>query len=84
MVDVSNLLKKLHSRAGRFIVSVILGIGIASLFRAKCNERECIDFKAPDLKDIENHTYRYNNKCYKFKLTSKSCLENPNKQVRFA
>lgn len=83
MVDVSNLMKKLHSRAGRIIVSVILGLGIASLFRPMCQQRDCIDFKGPDLKDIEQNIYRYNNKCYKFKLTSRSCLESPDKQVKF-
>lgn len=84
MVDVNNLIKKLHSKVGRIIVSLILGIGIASLFRPHCRNRECIDFQGPNLKEIEKNVYRYNNKCYKFKLTSKSCLENPEKQVHFA
>lgn len=83
MVDVSNLMKKLHSRAGRIIVSIILGLGIASIFRPKCHKKECLDFKGPDLKEIEHNIYRYNDRCYKFKLTSKSCLEKPDKQVKF-
>jgi hypothetical protein len=84
MVDVNNLMKKLHSKVGRIVVAVILGLGIASLFRGKCHKRECIDFKGPDLKEIENNVYRHNNKCYMFKLTSRSCLEKSNNQVSFA
>ena len=84
MVDVNILMKKLHSKVGKIIVSLILGIGIASLFRPNCENRKCIDFQGPNLKEIEKHVYRYNDRCYKFKLTSRSCLENSDKQVNFA
>lgn len=84
MVDVSTLMKKLQSRVGRIVVSIILGLGIATLFKPKCHKRDCLEFNGPDLDEIKDNVYRYNNKCYKFKLTSKSCVKNSEHQVNFS
>jgi hypothetical protein len=46
----------LHTDTGRIIISIVLGLGIASLFRKVCKDRSCIRFRAPPLKDLENDT----------------------------
>jgi hypothetical protein len=54
--------KILASRTGIIIFSIILGLGLSSIFKASCDSGNCIVYKAPDfnLKKI----IKYNNKCY--------------------
>jgi hypothetical protein len=75
--------KFIHTSSGKIILSVILGLGLSTLFRKACNERNCITFKAPPFKEIENKVFGFQNKCYKFKENVTKC--NPSKQtVEFA
>ena len=39
--------KFLHTQNGRIIMSILLGFGLASLFRSICKGRNCIDFSGP-------------------------------------
>ena len=48
----------LHTETGRIIISIVLGLGIASLFRKVCKDRSCIAFRAPPLKDLEKDVYK--------------------------
>ena len=65
--------KFLNSNSGKIIVSIILGLGLASLFRKVCNERNCIVFKAPPLEELNKQTYKYNDKCVNLQATSVKC-----------
>jgi hypothetical protein len=64
-------------------MSIILGIGAATLFRKTCKERNCLVFKSPAMKDITNKVFEYDNKCYNFKEQIKKCNSNI-KTVTFA
>lgn len=78
-----NFHRLLYSTLGKIIMSILLGLGLASLFRRVCNERNCLAFKGPPLDKIQNKTFKYNKKCYKFISEAESC--NPaKKQVSFA
>ena len=63
----------LHTETGRIIMSIVLGLGIASLFRKVCKDRSCIAFRAPPLKDLEKDTYKLDDKCYEYKTMSVKC-----------
>ena len=63
----------LHTDTGRIIISIVLGLGIASLFRKVCKDRSCIAFRAPPIKDLENDTYKLDDKCYKYKTKAVKC-----------
>ena len=62
--------KFFSSNSGKIIISIILGLGLASLFRKVCNDRNCIVFKAPPLDELNNNIYKYNDKCVKLKSNS--------------
>lgn len=62
-----------NSTRGKYLFSILLGLGLATLFRKACNSRNCLVFKAPTLSEIKGKIYSHNNKCYKFKETSVSC-----------
>ena len=81
---IDNVIKSMKTNIGRMILSIILGIGLASLFRKSCESRNCLIFHAPSFKEINENVYKYNNKCYKFKEHSVRCNKTNKKQVRFA
>ncbi len=74
-----NLGKFVHTESGKYIMSVLLGFGLASLFRTACKGRNCIAFNAPPLDSIENKVYKFEEKCYKYNPTSVKC--NSNKKI---
>jgi hypothetical protein len=73
-------MKLLHTVNGRYAISFILGMGLASLFRKVCKDRNCLVFEAPPLNEVTKNTYTYNDKCYTFKERMTKCNpENKNK-----
>ena len=60
----------IYSKFGRYIISFILGMGLASLFRRACRERNCLKFVAPPLNKIDKQVFQYNNTCYKFEQSA--------------
>lgn len=57
----------LYGKYSDYVISIILGFGLATLFRKVCNERNCLIFKALKINTIENKIYRFDNSCYKVK-----------------
>lgn len=69
----------INSKEGKYIISIILGLGLATMFRQVCNNKTCIEFRAISDKKIKNKIYKYDDKCYKFNLKSTNC--DKNKQI---
>jgi len=63
----------IHTENGRTIMSILLGFGLASLFRAVCKDKDCLIFNAPPLEEIKDKIYKYDNKCYKYTTKSATC-----------
>jgi len=68
-----NFEKFLHTGLGKNIMSILLGFGLASLFRTVCKDKKCLLFHAPPLDKIKDKIYRDNNKCYKYTPTATKC-----------
>lgn len=66
----------IQSKNGKIFLSIILGLGLASLFRRACSERGCMVFKAPSIKEIKDKVYNFNKKCYRFTEESVTCDKN--------
>lgn len=75
--------KFVHSPTGKILMSILLGIGLATFFRAACKGKQCRIIKAPPLEELEGQTYRFNDKCYTFQKNAMSCDKNK-KNVTFA
>ena len=74
-----HLSRFIHSESGKIIMSILLGFGLASLFRTVCKDKNCIIFHAPPLEEIKDKIYKYDNKCYKYSTKSATC--NKNKKI---
>ena len=57
MVNI-NIKKFLHTTTGKYLMSIILGFGLASLFREVCKGKNCLIFHAPPLDEIEDKIYK--------------------------
>ena len=68
-----HLSKFLHTTTGRIILSIILGFGLASLFRQVCKGKNCYVFKAPSLEETKNQTFKYDGKCYSYNQIQVKC-----------
>lgn len=78
-----NIERFFQTENGRIIVSVLLGLGLATLFRKDCIGRKCIEFKSPSLEDVKKKIYKYGNKCFKYELETNTC-DSKKKNVNFA
>lgn len=68
------MLKKLLSNEfGRIVVSCILGLGLASLFKKVCVDDNCLIIKTDPNWNSENKIFQQNSKCFKFKRQEAKC-----------
>lgn len=67
------LLKFVHSVTGRHIMSILLGLGLATFFRKMCEGRNCIVSKAPPFEEIDDQIYKFDDKCYKLEKNAEKC-----------
>lgn len=72
----------MHTSRGRIMISIVLGIGLASIFRKTCKATGCFNFISPPSKEIEESVYLHDGTCYKF--TSETIKCGSGKHVGFA
>lgn len=63
----------LNTTMGSVIVSIIIGLGLAALFRKVCDDKKCVVVKAPNSEEIERYYYKVQDDCYKYTPESVSC-----------
>lgn len=68
MINVQRLL---NSKSGQIAISIILGFGLATLFRQVCKDKNCITFHGPVIS--ADDIYKHDDKCQKYSLESVKC-----------
>jgi hypothetical protein len=63
---IKKIRKLLNTNIGKILLSIILGLGLASLFKQKCDNNKCYAYSIPNLEEIEKNIFKYDKKCYKF------------------
>jgi hypothetical protein len=56
----------LNSNHGQIIISIILGLGLAAIFRKVCTGNSCIVIQGPSKQEIDKYYYKLNDDCYKY------------------
>jgi hypothetical protein len=75
----NNILNSLKTENGKKVLSIILGLGIASMFRKVCTQNNCLIINGPNPKETNNISYKMNgdesskNKCYIYKRYPINC-----------
>jgi hypothetical protein len=58
--------KVLNDKVGSIIISVILGLGLAAVFKRVCKDGNCIVIKAPKLEETDKYYYKIKDDCFKY------------------
>ena len=76
--------KLIHTKTGKYILSIILGFGLASLFKRMCkdNDERCISYQSPSIQNIEQDVHHFNDACYNYKAKNVTCNSNSNSNSR--
>jgi len=72
-----------HSQYGGALISVLLGLGIACLFRKVCKGSNCIKFTSPSVKELDGQVYRHGETCHTFTAVTKNCELDRERRVTF-
>jgi hypothetical protein len=70
-----SLIKKLFSEKGKIIISIILGIGLAALFKTACKGRNCIIKHAAPYDEIKDAVIKHDTECYTYNLEQTKCTK---------
>jgi len=59
------------------IVSVIWGLGLSTIFRSSCSGSNCVVVKGPNVTDIQNKYFKYDNSgnCYQYYPVFAKCTK---------
>jgi len=68
-----NFKRLLNTPLGKIIISILLGLGLATLFRKVCKDKNCIVFSGPVITDFSGKIYKHGEKCYKYTTVSDTC-----------
>lgn len=63
----------INSNIGQIVISIILGFGLAAVFRKVCTGNNCIVIQGPKRSDIEKFYYKVENECFKYSPYYTSC-----------
>jgi hypothetical protein len=73
MKSKSKLISFLESKKGSIVFSMLVGFGIAALFKKACNDNKCLIIQSPDISELNDYYYRTNNVCYKYTPVEAEC-----------
>lgn len=74
--------KIIDSDRAAIVMSIILGLGVATIFRKICTEKDCVIFEPPSKDFLTKGILKYDNKCYQNETQHVRCDKNK-KKVRF-
>mgnify|MGYP001344092935 CR=1 FL=1 len=87
MAAIKNIINNLfYTDVGRILLSIIIGLGIASLFRQICDSKDCYKFIGPEHNNIKNQIFSYDSdksKCFLLNRKNVQCNQNK-KNIYFA
>lgn len=70
MLNLSTFVK---TRTGKYLMSILLGIGLATIFRKVCKGKNCLVYSAAPLEEIKDKIYKHDGKCYKYEASNVTC-----------
>lgn len=68
-----DLKRLLHSDSGRIILSILLGLGLSTLFRKICTEKDCLAFYSAPKDDLLGKTFQHEDRCFQYQPKSVKC-----------
>lgn len=72
-MGTSGVGRLLNTPLGQIFISVLLGLGIAAMFRKVCEDKSCINFNGPVIDEITGKTYKFGEYCYQYEMVPVKC-----------
>ena len=72
----------LSEQFGSMMISIVLGLGFASLFKRVC-KKDCIIYKVENYSKIKNNIYEWNDNCYKYEKVNTQCTRDKKKKNNY-
>lgn len=63
----------LNTAMGKVFISMLLGLGLATLFRKVCKDKNCITFNGPVISEVDKKTFRHGDGCYQYTISPTKC-----------
>tara|TARA_B110000444_G_C18663609_1_gene511935 strand:- start:586 stop:840 length:255 start_codon:yes stop_codon:yes gene_type:complete len=73
MLDIKVLM---NTKTGKTVISILLGLGLASIFRKACKHKNCHVFTKIEDKKVDNKIFKFNGECHQFNLEQTTCDKN--------
>jgi len=58
----------INTPVGRMFISVLFGLGLATLFAKVCSDKNCLVFHGPVISEIDGKTFQFGSVCYQYEL----------------
>jgi hypothetical protein len=78
MFDLEALIKIPHMAT---LISLVLGFGIAAIFRPLCKGPDCVILRGPPVSEIRGAVYQFGTKCVEFVAKTVACPTDGTKTV---
>ena len=65
--------KVLDNKFGSIAISILLGLGLAALFKTACKDGQCIVINGPPQAETERYYYKVDDTCYKYPPVASEC-----------
>lgn len=69
--------KIMQDKFGSIVISVILGLGLAAMFRRACAGDSCVVIKPPDQKEVTDHVFKIEQSCFRYTPNVVPCKRVP-------
>ena len=73
MKEIKDYLRLMEAPGIATVISFVLGVGLAAMFRPICKGPECVVVRGPPVQDIRGSVYQFGTKCVEFKPRTVEC-----------
>jgi len=60
------MIEAFNNPTGRSVIAILLGLGLASMFRKTCVGDRCVVVRAPDEHKVAGQVFKFKEGCYEF------------------
>jgi len=68
-----NIKRFLNTETGKIMVSIVLGLGLSTIFRKICKDKNCMEFYGVPTERIALKTFQYDDQCFQYQHKSARC-----------
>ncbi len=68
-----NFKRLLNTEFVQVLISILLGLGLATMFRQVCEGKNCLIFNGPVINEIDGKIYKFGEYCHQYELNAVSC-----------